>query len=109
MISLEEYLTLRESGATTVLLDVRSAKDYNRSDEDMAGALRLHPSKVVQEMRRLGIAQETPIIAVCACPDDETAVRVIRDLRQMGWPRARALRDGWESWKKAALPVLKKT
>jgi rhodanese-related sulfurtransferase len=108
MIPLEEYLKLRESSATTVLLDVRSARDYNRSDEDMGGALRLHPSQVVQEMRRLGVFPETPIIAVCACPEDETAVRVVRDLRQMGWRQARALRDGWESWKKAALPVVQK-
>jgi 3-mercaptopyruvate sulfurtransferase SseA len=91
-----------------VLLDVRSERDYNGSDEGIPGALRFHPSQVAGELSRRGIGHDTLIVAICACPEDETSERVVRDLRGAGWSNARALRNGWNSWKQAQLPVVPK-
>jgi rhodanese-related sulfurtransferase len=108
-ITVEMYGAAVAAGASPVLLDVRSEKDYNRSDEAIAGALRIHPDNVVRELEGRGIAHETPIVAICACPEDATSERVVRELRRSGWPNARALRDGWSSWKRVSLPVVPKT
>jgi 3-mercaptopyruvate sulfurtransferase SseA len=56
-------------------------------------------------MKRSGKDPGTIVIAFCACPEDSTAIRVVQMLRRAGWVNARALRDGWESWTKAQLPL----
>ncbi|HVV46055.1 MAG TPA: cation:proton antiporter [Bryobacteraceae bacterium] len=109
LISIEDYLALRAAGVEHILLDVRSERDYNNSDDQVPGALRLHPQNAVNEIRRSGKNPETVVIAFCACPEDSTAVRVVQVLRRAGWVNARALRNGWESWKKAQLPLAPKT
>jgi NhaP-type Na+/H+ or K+/H+ antiporter len=105
LIAIDAYLALRASGVQHILLDVRSERDYNRSDQQVPGALRLHPATVVSEMKRSGKDPGTIVIAFCACPEDSTAIRVVQMLRRAGWVNARALRDGWESWTKAQLPL----
>jgi rhodanese-related sulfurtransferase len=62
----------------------------------------------VFELERLGLKRDVVIIAVCTCPEDSTSERVVREFRRAGWPNARALRDGWNSWKLALLPVVRK-
>lgn len=105
LIAIDDYLALRASGVEHILLDVRSERDYNKSDQQVPGALRLHPASVVNEMKQSGKNPGTIVIAFCACPEDSTAVRVVQMLRRAGWMNARALRDGWESWTKAQLPM----
>jgi 3-mercaptopyruvate sulfurtransferase SseA len=37
--------------------------------------------------------------------DEATSARVARQLREGGWPNARALVGGWRAWQEAGLPV----
>jgi 3-mercaptopyruvate sulfurtransferase SseA len=37
--------------------------------------------------------------------NEATSARVARELKQAGWPKARALVGGWNAWREAGLPV----
>jgi hypothetical protein len=47
------------------VLDVRSARTFNESDEIAEGALRVDPERPVQEVRRMGIPQDTWLPCYC--------------------------------------------
>jgi rhodanese-related sulfurtransferase len=95
---------LRESGAPLVVLDVRREQDVAGSGH-AEGTTRLRPDLIVErEAKALDLPRDAWLIAFCACPNDQTSLKVAKELRRAGWPRARALEGGWEVWKKTGLP-----
>jgi rhodanese-related sulfurtransferase len=104
-ITIAEMRRLQETGEQVVILDVRSERTFNDSDSLATGAVRVDPNRSVPEVRKLGIPKQAWIVAFCACPNDQTSVHVADELRQAGWPHARALQDGWEAWQKAGQPI----
>lgn len=42
--------------------------------------------------------RQTPIVTLCACPEDATAISAAHRLTQMGFRSARPLRGGYEAW-----------
>lgn len=63
------------------------------------------------ELRRLarharGWPRQQPIVTLCACPEDATAIRAAHALRRMGFTHVRPLRGGYDAWRAAeALPA----
>lgn len=102
LISIEEVRRIQETGAPVVILDARTERSYQGNNENAAGAIRFLPEQAVgAQAKALGLPREALLIPFCACPNDQTSIRVAQELRQAGWPHARALEGGWEAWKKA--------
>jgi len=109
LISIEEMRRMQESGAPVIVLDARTDRSYDGNGENAAGAIRFLPDRAAgPQAASLGLSRDAWLIPFCACPNDETAVRVAEELRQAGWPRARALEGGWEGWKKSGLPTVER-
>ena len=107
-LSVEAMRRLQDTGVPVIVLDARTERSYEGSDEDAEGAIRLAPDRAVERAHALDLARDAWLIAFCACPHDETSLRVAQELRQAEWPRARALEGGWEAWKKSGLPIAKR-
>ena len=66
IITLDEFKRLRESGGPLILLDVRTERSIEGSDEMAQGAVRMPPEHVVEQARELGLPKEAWLIAYCA-------------------------------------------
>lgn len=108
-ITVVEMRRLQDAGEPVVLLDARSERTFNDSDSLASGAVRIDPNRPVDYVSKQEIPRDTWIVAFCACPNDRTSMHAADELRQAGWPRARALTGGWEAWQAAHLPVEPKT
>lgn len=108
-ISVEAMRELQEKGAPIFILDARTDRSYQGIAENAAGAIRFLPDRPAgQQAKGLNLPQDAWLIPFCACPNDETSIRVAEELRQAGWPRALALDGGWEAWKRRGLPVVER-
>jgi len=63
------------------------------------------PSALVAEQDRLDQAvrdwpKARPIVTLCACPQDATAVQAARNLLAQGFASVRPLKGGYEAWSK---------
>lgn len=108
-ITVPELRRLWDTGQPVVVFDVRSERTFNDSDFLAGGAVRVDPNRAAGQAAALAIPEDTWIVAFCACPNDRTSVHVAGELRQAGWPRARALVGGWDAWQEAGLPRELKT
>lgn len=45
--------------------------------------------------------KDQPIVTMCACPGDATAVKAACDLQHLGHTAVRPLRGGYEAWQEA--------
>lgn len=93
----EEILALIAQGEDVRLLDVRSEKSYLAATEDVEGTTRLHPDQARREAERLQLPKTAWLALFCACPAEETSLRVMADLRKAGYSRAVAVKGGLEA------------
>ncbi|MEO5574102.1 MAG: cation:proton antiporter [Gammaproteobacteria bacterium] len=104
-ITLDELLELQQSGAAVIVVDARSERTFESDDLQPKGTVRLPPDQAVQRAAQLKLPHDAWLAIFCACPNEETSGRVAQELRQQGWPKARALIGGWAAWQAADLPV----
>lgn len=108
-ISVEEMRRVQGTGAPVFVLDARTGRSYEGTNENAQGALRLLPDRAVgPQATLLDFPRDAWLIPFCACPNDETSIRVAKELREAGWPHARALEGGWDAWKKEGLQVVER-
>lgn len=105
VITLDEVQRLQQQGSTVIFLDVRKPRSYDSSEHQIQGAVRMLPDIVDRQAQDLQLPRQTWLVAYCSCPNDETSVRVARELQRADWPFARALHGGWNAWLQAGLPV----
>jgi sodium/hydrogen antiporter len=65
-ITLEELEQLQKSGEQVILLDVRTDRSRETSDQQAEGSVRIPPDDVVPEARKLKLPKEAWLIAYCA-------------------------------------------
>lgn len=103
-ITAEELKTKLESGEPPTIIDVRSVSDSTDNDRKIKGA---HHVKLRRLKSRLalpplnGISRTAEVVLYCACPNDEASIRGAQILTEAGFTRARALKGGWQAWKKS--------
>lgn len=105
LIPFDEYLRLRASGQSLIIIDARTERTYGAEGLRAAGAIRLPPDDAPAEARRVGLPRDVPLVVYCRCENEATSTRITRELRRAGWPQARALVGGWAAWQQAGLPV----
>ena len=65
-ITLEELDQLQNSGDQVVILDARTDRSRETSDQQAKGSVRLQPDNAVVNARKLGLPKEAWLIAYCA-------------------------------------------
>jgi sodium/hydrogen antiporter len=65
-LSVSELRRLQQSGAPILILDVRSDRNFESSEFQAQGALRISPDQAVQRIAELQIPRQTWLIAFCA-------------------------------------------
>ena len=92
-----ELFAALEADEPPLLLDLRGAS--------MIAETGRIPGAVVAEQDRLNHAvrdwpKARPIVTLCGCPQDATAVQAARDLLAKGFESVRPLKGGYEAWSK---------
>ncbi|RYG37183.1 hypothetical protein EON81_07445 [bacterium] len=87
------------------LLDGRSARGWASADTTAQGAARIDPDQPTRSAEALGIPKDGLLGIYCACPAEETSLRVAEALRSSGWRRAYALKGGWDVWVEEGRPT----
>ena len=65
-VTLDELDQLQKSGDPVVLLDVRTDRSRDTSDEQAGGSVRVPPDDTVSQARKLNLPKEAWLIAYCA-------------------------------------------
>jgi membrane protein DedA with SNARE-associated domain/rhodanese-related sulfurtransferase len=97
-ISIDELVTLLDSGSTATILDVRTP-------ERRAASGWIPGSISVRDIADLQVAPGAEVIVYCDCPNDATAALVARKLRERGFKRVRPLAGGLDAWQARGRPV----
>ena len=104
-LTIEQYQTLAKTDAEIIVLDVRREASLDGTGLGPRGALRVRADQAVAVAKQTSVPKSAWLVALCACPNEETSSQAAADLRRAGWPRARALVGGWDAWRAADLPV----
>lgn len=99
-VTMDELRAAMRSDDPPLLLDMRGAV--------MVADTGLLPGAVATSMDGLDQAvrnwpKHKPVITLCACPQDASAIEAARRLTALGYLMARPLRGGYEAWQKAGL------
>lgn len=90
-----ELLEALASDAPPLLLDLRSAAMVAETGP-AAGARTADVQSLLEVVGDW--PRERPIVTMCACPGDATAVRAAHVLGELGYTAARPLKGGYEAW-----------
>jgi len=86
-----------------MILDVRVAREWERSKEKIQGAIREDPEKVKNWADQY--PKDKTLVLYSSGPDDETSSRIARQLMARGFTKVYVLKDGWNGWKEAGFSV----
>ncbi len=64
-MTLEDVRRLYESGEPFIILDVRTDRTYDPSDQQVAGAIRISPAHPVEDIRRLDLPRQAWLVGYC--------------------------------------------
>lgn len=104
-ISVQEATRLVKN-QNAVIIDVRTARNWWRSNAKILGADRGDPALV--EKWEPKYAYEETLILYCSWKNERTSTRVARYLIKKGHSNVFVLKGGWRVWQKAGYPTEKK-
>lgn len=102
-ISPEELYRQVQAGEAPVVIDLRHPLDFLAAPRTLPGALRIPPDQIAHRLAEL--PAERDLVVYCTCPNEETAVKVAKELRALGVTRVRPLAGGLAGWEKMGFPV----
>lgn len=102
-ISVAELRQQMDSGATPVIVDVRSPTAQTLELRRIPGALHLPVQDVARQLT--GVPRDREIILYCTCPNEASAAKAARVLMNGGFERVRPLKGGLEAWIDAGYAV----
>jgi rhodanese-related sulfurtransferase len=102
-ISPEELYQQVKSGEEPVIVDLRHPLDFLVAPRTLPSALRMNPDEVAQRWTEL--PSDRDIVVYCTCPNEETSVKVAKELQKLGISRVRPLAGGLAGWERLGFPV----
>jgi rhodanese-related sulfurtransferase len=104
LITVEELQAKLSTNTPVTIIDVRSSDGYANSTERIKGAIhiklrRLRSRLSFPPLKDVPRGQE--IVTYCACPSEESSIAAAKILLENGFKRVRALKGGWQEWRKA--------
>lgn len=97
-ISVPELQQLLDDGTAPLLLDVRPSAQRAASGWIPGAVLATHVGD-------LDLPPQREVIVYCDCPNEASAAKLARALKQRGFQRVRPLAGGFEAWQAHGLPV----
>jgi rhodanese-related sulfurtransferase len=88
-------------GEPLAFVDARREEEWQKSNEKVAGALRLSPDVQDDQETLPLIPQGRSIITYCTCVHEESAARVAEMLIARGYADVHPLYGGLEAWRRA--------
>lgn len=102
-ITVAELYELIQSGASPLIIDVRSATARALEPHWIPGALHISLPDVGVHLKDL--PRNRDIILYCTCPSEASAARVAKTLMNHGFKRVRPLHGGLDAWVSAGHAV----
>jgi membrane protein DedA with SNARE-associated domain/rhodanese-related sulfurtransferase len=106
-INVADLYELIQSGATPLIIDVRSAIARELEPRWIPGALHVPLQDVAHHLKELPRDRDT--ILYCTCPSEASAARVAKILMNHGFKRVRPLSGGLDAWVAAGYAVVTAT
>ena len=103
LISVEELQAKLAGNAKVTIIDVRASSGYSASAERIKGAIHVKLRRLRSRLNfspLKDISRDQEVVTYCACPSDESSIAAARILLENGFKRVRALKGGWQEWKK---------
>jgi len=98
-----ELRRMLELGDPVTVLDVRAVSDYQSSDAEVSGALRIVPDELEQHLRDLPKGRQ--VVTYGADARDGEGERIATELMRRGFTEVRPVRGGFESYISAGGPI----
>ncbi len=86
------------------VLDIREQADYRKGH--IVNALNLPEGRLAEELPRLNLAKERPVIVCCA--SGLRAPQAAKQVRAAGFQQVYVLKGGIQGWQEAGLPLERK-
>jgi membrane protein DedA with SNARE-associated domain/rhodanese-related sulfurtransferase len=102
-ISPEELFRQVEAGEEPVIVDLRHPLDFLAAPRTLPNALRMNPNEIAE--RWVELPADRDIVVYCTCPNEETSVKVAKQLNKLGVNRVRPLAGGLAGWEHLGFPV----
>ncbi len=96
-VNVAQLIEMIESGDTFLLVDVRSADDYERGH--IESALSLPANAFQPELIPAWVNEDTPIVAYCY--QGVVSVSAAQYLQSIGYKNASSLTGGYDAWRRA--------
>jgi rhodanese-related sulfurtransferase len=101
-ITVNELQDLMSQGKASTILDVRSPLSQAASGR-IPGALSVNMQFIKEGVD--GVPTDNDVIVYCACPNEASAVKVAKQLSELGFKRVRPLHGGIDAWIEAGYEV----
>ena len=101
-ITVAELSDLLDAGTAPMLLDVRSVESQ-KADGRIPGAIAVDEKTVAIRIPESESGRE--VIVYCSCPNEASAARIAKMLKERGFSRVRPLAGGIEAWIQAGYEV----
>ena len=101
-ITVDELQQMMNQGAAGTILDVRSPLTQAASGR-IPGARSVDMHGIHKGID--GVPTDGEVVVYCACPNEASAVKVARELMQLGFKRVRPLHGGIDAWIAAGFEV----
>ncbi|MBS2030347.1 MAG: hypothetical protein JST54_20765 [Deltaproteobacteria bacterium] len=98
-----ELRRMLELGDPVTVLDVRSVHDYQLSDGEIAGAIRIVPEELDGKLGELPRGRQ--VVTCGAGESDGQGERIAQELMRKGFTEVRPVRGGFEAYVQAGGPV----
>jgi membrane protein DedA with SNARE-associated domain/rhodanese-related sulfurtransferase len=95
-ITVDELYGLMESQGNPVILDVRTHTARHLEPRWIPTAIHAPVEELEKHIREL--ERDREVVVYCACPNEASAARVAKRLRNLGFTRVRPLHGGLDSW-----------
>lgn len=97
-ISVQELRQLMDGGVAPLVVDVRPSAQRELSGWIPGAVLASHVGE-------LDVEAQHEVIVYCDCPNEASAAKIARELKQRGFRRVRPLAGGFDAWQAHGLPV----
>jgi membrane protein DedA with SNARE-associated domain/rhodanese-related sulfurtransferase len=101
-ITVDELQDMMSQGKASTILDVRSPLSQAASGR-IPGALSVNMQFIKDGVD--GVPTDNDVIVYCACPNEASAVKVAKQLSELGFKRVRPLHGGIDAWIEAGYKV----
>lgn len=108
LITADELKSKVSANEPIVIIDVRGSESYANSDSRIKGAIHVNVRRLKYRLNFAplkDVPKDREVVTYCACPSEESSIQAAQVLLESGFKKVRALKGGWQEWRKAGGPV----